>query len=248
MSNLIPTIITDRNGKITTVHRRDDVSRSSSSTLPAPALPKSTLQRDECIAAIMVIANKELLAPGRGVTVESVKKVERKLGQYSDDTLASLRAALQGNQNIHRSLSVMLERNLSETIVHEAASLLPEVAYGHPTSTRESLLSLREYDDLPKSDNYALADEELRKKCIALISVSTALDGVCDVMSGSPILWGGPEMSPIIQDKALVRLVLDNPEKAPLIAKFIEERLSVDYEAIQELVSSGSSSLSEGTL
>lgn len=241
---MTPTVITDRNGKVTTVHRRDSVSQHPSVILPAPMAAPAPVIRDK----IMKYVDEQLQLHYGSKQEQDAMRVAKQLLQYPAGLLADLENTLRTHEASRRVITVMLQNNMSESSIHEAAVFLPKIWSGIPSESYSHVQALHYYEELPQHENYAIADDAVKKQCIALINVSIALDGSSDVIADSPLHWEGDELSPVIRDSKLVHLVIDNPDKAPMIAKFIEERLSVDYAALTELVNAESYSLSRGFL
>lgn len=246
MSNLIPTVITDRNGKITTVHRREEASRPHSSPLPAPIAPTTACPGIE--DQIMGYASEQLQAYYPDRPEREAERVARQLLNYPNELLVDLEHTLRTHEVSRRVITVMLQNNMNQARIHEAAVFLPEVWSGIPNESYSHVMALEHYEELPQHENYALAGDDVRKQCIALINVSIALDGSSDVISDSPLRWKGDDLTPVIEDPALVRLVIENPDKAPMIAKFISDRFSVNHDALSDLVKADSNPLSRGFL
>jgi hypothetical protein len=250
MANLIPTVITDRNGKVTTVHRRADASRAKAVSIPAPQVAD---EADPAVKdQIMGIVRSELMRVPSTLREEMLMEgMESKLSyRYPAEVLTAIRDTMFSHPTSRKTLSLLLSKSFDKVILHEAAVYLPEMWAGDEASAFNSVMALHDYEGrhLPLLANYALADSDARAKCIALINVTAALETCHTRMTGQPLRWRGTASIPVINDDALVKLIVENPDKAPLITQFIEERLSADVGALTELLRSDSSQLAEGAL
>lgn len=245
MSSFVPTIITDRNGRITTVYRKVDANASQPVYFPAPVISSHDPALED---GIMKYVREKLNEYYPDHCEREVERISLQIPSYPAELLVDLEHTLRTHEASRRVITVMLQNNMDQPRIHEAAVFLPEVWSGIPNESYNHVMALEHYSELPRHENYALASEDVKQQCIALINVSIALDGVTDVIRDSPLTWQGDALIPVIEDTQLVRLVIENPDKAPMIAKFIEDRFSVDYEALTDLVQADSNALSRGFL
>lgn len=258
--NLIPEYRTDKNGRSVLRHVRSENHSGANTALSAaaPALPKnasgvSTETTDSLmIEQIMDVVQSEISATiSRSNDEKLLDRMRNQLSaRYNTETLEAVHSAMQSHQPSRRTLSLLLKQAFDKATIHEAAVFLPEIWINDATSSLSAVMALHDYEGtfLPLSPNYAVANEDVKQKCVALVNVTAALLTCRDDMAEQPLTLRGPASVPVIDDSKLVGLIVENPDKAPLITNFIQERLSVDHGALIEMISSGSSQLAEGAL
>lgn len=125
--NLTPSVISDKNGKVTTVHKREVKSTASSmSKVPAPALGHNKEPKVTMVARVRGI-NHVISTVKGGVTVIKAK-TERFLASSTPEQLAILDEAIAGfesaTEHERRVLSTILEplieRKWKTGAIHEA--------------------------------------------------------------------------------------------------------------------------------
>jgi hypothetical protein len=195
-----------------------------------------------------MVVNK--IAAHSGLPLDEAEgQTNETLSSYSEDALVLLERALLVADRANRAhLIRLIEMKDDPVRVHECAKFLPDLWSNQAMNSMESILSLHEYSQLPDVPNFALADEKTQQQCIALMNVTETIDGLHDFVKDTPMKWTGKDLLPVITDERLVDLVLENPDKARMITDFMAARQSVDYDALRELVNSGTPSLSSGLL
>lgn len=247
MGGLTPTVITDKNGKITTVHRKTDTVKQTKTVMPSPTVPDEDLKN--LIADVTVVVYQEL--DGGSAAAYSNREIARaveNIKSYPRELLGMLHETLSTHSPSCRTLSKLIQSGrVSNEVLYECAYFSPKLVV-HPSASMDAIRGLRYYSELPRMDNYALSDEETQTRIVSLLNVVVAVDGVCDGMRENPLRWAGDQMIPVLKDDRLVELVWNNPDKAEVISRFIEDRMTVDFDAILEVVRNDSNSLAEGLL
>lgn len=223
-SPLTPTVIIDKNGRTTTVHKRDEGTKSrSNGTLPRPAITPSTTssERSEALRTL----NYGLPSP----TSENGIACRDNIQTYPTDLLQKL--AKLGAEDFYR-VSPMLENCKSADEVKQFLHFKEDTSMASSTASSFLVSSLYEYDQLPDSPNYGEEDDHTRAQCSALLKVASAaytikasyeeLDSVAQVM---------------ITDPRVVDMVINNPERADDIVDHIMVRNTVDADLIEALLS-----------
>lgn len=207
-------------------------------------------QQDEqaAIPLILDMINESLNKSERYSDLEILESARQYLNDYPPDLIAEIAAvANSGSRSVRRKISDMVRNGADPVRIHEAAYFLPLVN-DHAFSVEEHVCALHENEFLPSTDNFVYAEPMVRQQCVAIVSVAAAIDGVADVMRTNPLRYSGETGLSQIRDKRIIKLMIDHPEKHPMVASFILERMTVDYDAIAELVVSDSIALGEGIL
>lgn len=93
--------------------------------------------------------------------------------------------------------------------------------------------TLHHYDELPRHEDYSKAPEDVRALCTALLQVVHAVDSLPMTNPHRLSLNGR------IDDPELMRLILERPDRAELIAATIDKRQSADPVLLRGVVESG---------
>lgn len=231
---------------MTTVHRRTDAGNRIGPSLPAPTVPDESLKN--LVSDVTVLVYTELNRK-EYYSEREIMGAVKNIASYPRELLNVLHETFISHAPSRGALSKLIQAGrTSNESLHECAYFSPRLTSGHPSTSVDVIRGLHYYDELPKMDNYALADQETRTKITALLNVAAAIDGVCDVFRENPLRWVGEDMRPVIKDTRIVELVLANPDKAEAVSRFVDSRLTADYDAILEVVNNDSNSLSEGIL
>lgn len=191
--NLVPTLIVNKNGVTTTVHKKPTGSANTSAVLPlpvAPALHTSSLtdtQRSELISQIHDCAG--ILHEGFSYAIgKPYKDIIRDLMfTYPDNAVTAVHDYLMLDLSHDREeynnrfgflimLTMLMHRETGNT-VHEYLTFktaLPLTA-GEPEYGTEIIRGLHSYNQLPVMDNYADSDQDTKRRIAALLSVTETL-------------------------------------------------------------------------
>lgn len=191
--NLVPTVVVNKNGVTTTVHKKPVSPFITSNTLPAPAvtaLPTRTLtdkQRSDMISKL----HRRLWVIHGGRDVGTGKYyadiIRDQLLTYSDNALATMHEYLLSDvennvkEERHRSafLKVLCDPRYKDTghTVHEYLTFKP-VLQKNTSSIIDGLSLIRvlhDYSQLPVMDSYGDADQDTQEKIAALLTVTQDL-------------------------------------------------------------------------
>lgn len=250
-SNLVPTHTVDKNGRQTTVYRRNGAGASVPS-VPAPEL-KLTIN-DDLVRETAQELLKDLF-PGsssRGTNDAAMRRgVVSAIRSYPEALVKELRDAIIGldqstdSENLRESLCELIEKKPSEAKLREAILLYPAVSKWNEEVGKEIIGSLREYEGIPAWSDLSRESDEVKARCVAMATV------VSEVFSFSPSseyfrTKGKSDL--VLKDEALVDLVFEYPERAGEMAAVIRERKSVDPVLLRGIVASDSRALGEGSL
>lgn len=191
-TNLVPTVIVNKNGVTTTVHKTP-LTASPAGRLPAPVviIPAATnlteAQRSDMISQTHERAG--ILHEGFSYTIgKSYKDIIRdQLLTYSDNALTAMhdylmldlshdREAYNNRFGFLTILTSIMYRDTDNTI-HEYLTFkkaLP-LTTGDPEYGTKIIRGLHSYKQLPVMDNYADSDQDTKRRIAALLSVTEAL-------------------------------------------------------------------------
>lgn len=188
-SNLIPTVIVNKNGVTTTVHKKPQSAPASNSALPAPSCAlkdNPTTHRDELITQI----HEWLEVPSSRRTPELQQRLPDAIGKllptYSDNAVTALYEYLMtdltdGEEQHKRERLLQLmgseRRAGTPATVHEYLNFLPAMQHNNhdPELGMAMISAIHGYKQLPAMENYAEADETTKQQVSALINVTSDL-------------------------------------------------------------------------
>jgi len=192
--NLVPTVVVNKNGVTTTVHKKPLSASVTGTPLPAPAvtaLPAKSLteaQRSEKISRMQrrlwVIHGRRDLSTGR----DHSDVIRDQLLTYSDNALSALHEFLMSSVDDdkravrHRTafLRMLSDPKHPETgnTVHEYLTfntVIQQTAHNNVMDGLALIRSLHDYKQLPVMDSYGDADQETQKQVTALLTVTQDL-------------------------------------------------------------------------
>jgi hypothetical protein len=253
MSKLIPTTITDKNGKVTTVHRKAQNARKNS-VVPAPAVKEvwPPIRQDAAVLGELVNA--------LGLRIQYVSpKVRDNIVSLSDDDVAILKEALaspppRGMEPLGFQASMVYPmntddgdagRHMRNTIV----LMESELPVFHHQPFLAALRKHRTFNEAA-DDLYAADDASKRLVCgvANAIHMLRTLEGVIQDKYGNEkpermVNATGKQLK--LRDKELFAAILDHPQHAEAISSLYIERGNID--AIDEVINS-STAIREGAL
>ena len=237
--NLVPTPTVDRNGKATTVYRRDNTSMNAAKPIPAP-MPLSPDAREK-----LILRTSDELVAGNLIAKETKLAVRRNIYSYSNEMLHTIRIAISNDMSENKGMNgsagkirSKIAAGDSEESINEAIFFYPLLAHRGIAVTSHVVDALHKFPQLPASADYSREDHRTVTQCTALIRVIDKL---------SP-LHGALNSNWTIEDQRLTELVLANPERGEKIASFIEARESADPDLIEAMLTSEAPALNDGLL
>lgn len=245
--NLTPTLIVNKNGVTTTVHRRVLPSGSFEfGSMPAPQVVDTSLGDTAELEKIV----------RESCTGDTNVNLQKWLQGFSEKTLSRLKKffAAEGASEYGGETQVvarLLHRGASEETISDAMNFLP----GNPRMYNQ-ILSIRYYiefaclpvDEIAKGSR----DYEQVMALLGLVEPARIALGVRerDVPIGSPLigisLHSGDHIF-IFRDDRVIRSILDNSDKRDLIRSVIEDHGTVHHETIRDALEIGSA-LGAGSL
>lgn len=250
MSKLVPTVITDVNGRITTVHRKA-VDQGKAVPMPMPAVSTPNRQDDETVASTVVAL---------GLRMAFVNdKVRESIAMLSTDDIELLRQSLDSPppnimhpSEFQAAMVYPLNFNdgdagryLKNTMIMLESSM---PVYHH----KPFLQTLGKHNRFKEAahDLYA-ADDDTKKLILGIANAVYSLTGLEIVTQDK---YGNESIDPMInatgkymklRDPALMPALLDHPEHAGAIASLCIKRGNID--ALDEVINT-STAISDGAL
>lgn len=291
--NLIPTPVTDKNGKLTTVHKKPQAHPSAPNlslpTLNTPSTPALTPeQRHEIIEQshqrLYIIQDGPTSGEGGNWHAD---KIHELMLTYPDHAITSMHQYFMLDIDQYKEAKPYIERieflslltrpNQPPlwTTVHEylAFRTIPTTKTPNFDLDIAIIRALHTYPQLPTMDHYADADEETKGKIIALIATTRELSmeyftrhfqTLVNTSSSSDD--EDPEISPMelgipleikhpnedqrirLHGDDLINLVINNPEHASLITRYITKEGISDPALLKEIVETNTPTLRDGML
>lgn len=247
--NLVPDVIADVNGKVTTVYRKPG-NVASSKQFPAPKVKAASPNH----AIARVTALELMRDDSDDLLSESDQEVMRlhlvtELSSYPKELIEHVHEAITRSgrpstmEFLRESMKELILKKPTHTEVREALMFYPILSKWNEEIITNVIAGLREYDQFPASPDYSLESDDLRSKAISLVTVTSAAfsfpgDAFKQVGESSLVLW----------DDALVDLALEFPEKADQIVDVMRARRSLDPVLIRSVVANDAAALAEGSL
>lgn len=200
--NLVPTVIVNKNGVITTVHKKPAQATTTSAKLPTPSAPVTASnaltreQRHELITEIQerirdIYTKIQPFDPGmheskavRDIMLNSTDNAIKAMHEYvmipMEDTIQPYKGTTEEYKR--RDFLSLDQRKTNQHRVHEYLAFRGSLEQTlnwktHYAANHAFALidSLHEYPQLPVMDDYAEADEDTQRQAAALLSISDHL-------------------------------------------------------------------------
>ena len=229
--NLVPTLIVNKNGVTTTVHKKPLNTSAASTNLPAPAAPATDYLKERRINSLVTKLDTHLLlSPGQTF------KLKNALAAYKDSTTYDLlEAAAQWN-----SKRLFPDGNfMYATITQNTEQAVREAAYYRTRFDTEISNSkvnhlingmhlLDRYKDTAL-EQLTGTDQEI---ATALLEVTKALNE--HAKDAVTHVFRNDDPATVIHDPDLIDLITTQYHRSHQIISYIEERRSADPAALRE--------------
>lgn len=265
MSNnpLVPTQIVNKNGVLTTVHKKVDLgSGVRAMQLPVPALK---LKADP--EARVRIANALSRADGRHnyaqYGVSNMESLEYRLDKYTPEVIAAYDKAI--TEHPGEGFEGLLVSALHKRVSPQKAGFLLFIAqhddeqesdwdpdeqysysYEHALEIYNGIKSLKgEFDFDTDDDVYGSDDEHSVNVISALIAVTNKVHNADD---GGIVYVALPDYGYTLNNDSLIQLIVRRPEDADRIAEIVIARKNPEAAVIEEVLDSEVPALSDGLI
>lgn len=183
---------------------------------------------------------------------ERINAVKSSIASYQPNLLTALHETITTNPTsaFSRELLWLLSNpSREEASVHEYLVFrpyLPEnLAHGNAVGL---IRGFPQYQQLPRSDNYATEDATVQAQVIALITVAAAIEDQYRYMEGVPYPISDETGVTMISDDDLIKTVIANADKANIIVQTIIDRKTFDLDTIRQVIGAESPTLSRGVI
>jgi hypothetical protein len=247
--NLVPHVITDVNGRVTTVYRKPG------QVVPAKSLPAPKVKKTYASLAFARLTALELMGgDSMDLLSEADQAVMRKhlaaeLNSYPLELIKSVHEAVTRSDRaltmdyLRESMRELIMKHPSHAEVREALMFYPILSKWNEEIIKNLIAALREYEQLPASPDYSLESDAVKLKALSLVTVTSTAFG----FPGDAFKTVG-KSSLVLKDAALVELALEFPEKADQMVEVMRERRSLDPVLIRSVVANDAAALAEGSL
>lgn len=246
--HLVPTAIVDKNGRLTTVHRRAASSVPKPSDFPSPVPRLAERSKQEIIPGIIDELNELKM-----IDAGDVEYLTEKLDEYTLDFLVRAEAALQESPEMSSLVGLLIESGADEFHINEAIRFFPEMESRDFWDALRLIKTLHGYyPSLPEEDDYSKASPAVQSQCSALLKVTSAVRlSTRDERGTMRMISVGDknfDRVAILNDERMIALVLDNPEQAERIIEIITDRGSAEFGMVHAVLHAESLALASGTL
>jgi hypothetical protein len=251
-SSLVPTVITDINGKTTTVHKKPTSTKVSSPRLPAPVLSGA---RKPSRAELTEQALKELAkhsVPTTGTL--SADMMRDSLNGCSDSFLQRMGSLIDGDNRIAYGIAEQLVADEPEQDIVECAHFYKLLDIPLYRKAQSLIKSVTQYEAFSVHDDLSKADDEVQAQCLAVMHATLIVDAECDLAKDDPshplehLNTSSPWPWLLFKDEALVDLIRERPQDAEKIARVAARHHTSDPNTVLGIMNGVTPALAEGSL
>lgn len=239
----VPTV--DKNGKHTTVYRKNEKEPKVVQSFPSPVATPSAVHRLELDRKVSLALldvgwheardRRLVVDTVKGLSVGTVLRIDQMLASAGDD-----------RDKLTKQITEEVKHGADdpdfESRLNHSLHFYPVISDWPYSLVRKIIGSLNHYEQLPPMENFTY-DDDVMEKCVALLRVFDAAH--LTIPEGTP--WYN-NLYCMFEDERLVELIFDNPEKSELLAATVRDRRTIDAEMLSLVVHGEASALSSGTL
>lgn len=236
---LIPTVTTDKNGKVTTVYTKPSGVPETNSVIPAPSAPLGApTGRTAVVSRVSSMVIEMLSLDGA-----HADRITPTLAGYSDELLAKIDNHFTNDSHGPYFTAMAIDKKETPSFIREMMTFGSRFQTDSTELASCMIRSLHRYEQLPHMEDYSLAPKEVQAQCIAILTVTEALDDHAyfnDVALPLKYTTSTGEMDndyTLLQGEDLIGLILEHPDEADTIADIIIERQTSDTELIRSMIS-----------
>lgn len=245
--DLTPTTITDKNGKITTVHKKPQQKNNASTPLPSPSLPRHKSMTDLRSSVTERIA--ELYNQNHQSAFDYRPYLAKEIQQYPEQTLRTIDHALQTDNDLAQGIAESIVHGESMTVLKETLHYYQKTESENYWRTASEVRALEHYTAIDTLSDLTAVDEDTQKSCIALMTFPRLIDNL--PATPSPFLdYIADEHYDrrIIKDDDLATLIAQRPDDTERIAEIVLQRGTTDAPTINGLLDGALPALADGHL
>lgn len=243
-ANLIPTLVTDKNGKLTTVYRKPQVSPVATS-VPAPpvAAKKDTNEVRRAVTERII----ELRDVQSGGPFDHAAYIADEVQKYSERTLRNVELALLGNDyELAEAVAEQIGLAQTEFTVNTSIHFYWRSESDDYWKTVAEVSALLHYPFINQYDDLTV-DETIQQQCLALMKFTRLIDK----LPYSPHLDYIDDQNydaRVINDESLVALIVNRPEDVERIAEIVIEYGTSNGPTINGIMAGELPAVAEGYL
>lgn len=245
-NSLVPTTISDKNGKITTVHKKLQKAAVSAS-LPSPSLPVTDSIDTLQLAVMERIV--ELYDKNHQSGFDYRPYLMTDIKKYSENMLHSLKLTLKDDTDLSESVAEQVVNGTGESTLNETIHYYKKSGSDDYLRTAAEVQALGEYSVVSSHEDLSLVDEPTQKQCLALMKFPRLVDTL--PKSPSPFLDytdSGAYDLRIIRSESLVNLIAQRPDDVEKIAEIALEYGTSNGAAINGIMDGAFPTTAEGYL
>lgn len=244
--NLIPTPITDKNGKLTTVHKKPQTLHSAESKIPAPTPPMNDLSELRCAVETRV---QELYDKNHDSTFDYSAYLKKEVQSYPERTLKNIDLATRNDGPLAQCVAEDIVHGEEQTLI--SATIHYYLRSGS-TDYRRTALDVRTLINYAPFRNYrdiGDVDEHTQKQCLAMMKFTQLTDTM--PAAESPFLdyvpYDDSDMR-FIKDGSLIELIANRPDDVERIAEIVLQHGTSNAAAINGILEGALPPVAEGYL
>lgn len=244
-AHLTPTTITDKNGKQTTVYKKQQSATARQKQLPSPALPLN----NDLTKKRMAVAERIIGLSGRLNDRTLHSYVFTEVQDYSASTVANIERALQNDDQLARSVAEDLVNGEEGKFVSEALHFYWKTGSTDYQGIALDVRTLTHYPPFIVHRELIDTDENTQKQCLAFLRFPHLIDTPPNYPSPfiNYINYDDRQMK-YIKDQTLVNLIANRPDDIERIAEIILQHRTSDGATINGILEGTLPSLAEGQL
>lgn len=246
ISNLVPTTITDKNGKITTVHKKSQKAAVALS-LPSPSLSFSEKADKLRLAVTARIIELYDASHQTGFNYHSYLKND--MQQFSERTLHIIDLALKDNKSLAECVAESIVHGANESTLNETIHYYRKSESDDYMRTAAEVQALGNYPVVSEHDDLSVVDEQTQKQCLALMKFPRLVDTLPE--SPSPYLnyvEGEAYDSRVIKSESLAALIAQRPDDVERIAEIVLQYRTSNGAAVHGIMEGALPTTAEGYL
>jgi hypothetical protein len=245
-NSLVPTTVTDKNGKITTVHKKPQTAAVALS-FPSPKLsPEEDANKLRLALTARII---ELYDASHSSGFNYRGYLKKDMERYSERTLQTIDLALKNNGNFAECVAESIVHGANESTLNETIHYYRKSGSDDYLRTAAEMQALGHYPVVSENGDLSVVDEQTQKQCLALMKFPRLVDTLPE--SPSPFLnyvEGEAYDSRVINSESLVALIAQRPDDVERIAEIVLQYRTSNGAAVHGIMEGALPTTAEGYL
>lgn len=230
-AHLTPTVVTDKNGRLTTVHKKPQ-SLASAVSLPSPSMPvMKTLSESRRSVVGMVEATYSQF---RGAI--STRRLPEQVQGYPERAVRHIELALQGSDDLAQGVAEQLVLAENPTFILETIHYYGKTNSKDFWTTEAEVRALHQYPVVNINNDLSAVDEYVQQQCLALMKFPQLIDAPRSPSPFLDYLPGDRRDTRVINTPELATLIAMRPEDVEQIAEIVLKYRTSDAATINGLL------------